>query len=110
MKIIQAIDPEWLAGLSSELLRFTHHKLIEMLTHLCSNSTTLDDIEIQELIGIMDSAWNPTENAATKFECDDKIEQQLKKVGIPANPQHRLALFKAAVKCSGTFDPAIHKW
>ena len=71
---------------------------------------SLNDIDVQELIGIMDSAWSPTENPATKFERDDKIEQQIEKVGIPADPQCRLALFKAAVKHSGTFDPAIRKW
>lgn len=109
-KIIQAIDPEWLASLRSERLGFTHRTPIELLTHLRSNGATLDDVDIQELISTMDNAWNPTENPATKFERDDKFEQQLAKVGIPADPQRRLALFKAAVKRAGTFDPAIREW
>ena len=58
----------------------------------------------------MDKAWNPTENPATKFERDDKIEQQLVKVGIPPDPHCRLALFKAAVKRFGNYDPAILEW
>ena len=109
-KIIQAIDPEWLAGLRSERLGFTHRTPIELLNHLRSNGATLDDVDIQELISTMDKAWNPTENPATKFERDDKIEQQLMKVGIPADPHRRLALFKAAVKRSGNYDPAIREW
>ena len=57
----------------------------------------------------MDSTWNPTENLATKFEHDDKIKQQLKKVGIPADPYHHLGLFKIAMKFTGTFY-SICKW
>jgi hypothetical protein len=109
-KIIQAIDPEWLAGMRSERLGFTHRTPIELLNHLRSNGATLDDVDIQELISTMDNTWNPTENPATKFARDDKIEQQLAKVGIPADPHRRLALFKAAVKRAGTFDPAIREW
>ncbi len=81
-----------------------------MLTHLCSNGATLDDVNIQELISTMDGAWNPTENPATKFERDDRIEQKIKKVGIPVDPQQCLALFKAAIKCTGTFNLAICEW
>jgi hypothetical protein len=98
MKIIQAIDPEWLASLRSKCLGFTNRTPIKLLSHLRSNGATLDDIDIQELISTMDNAWNPTKNPATKFECDDKIEQQLKKAGISADLHHRLALFGAAVK------------
>ena len=89
-KIIQAINPEWLAGLCSKHLGFTHHTPIELLNHLRSNGATLDDVDIQELISTMDNAWNPTKNPATKFECDDKIEQQLKKVGTPADHTNAL--------------------
>jgi len=101
-KIIQALDPEWLAGLRSKLLGFTHCTPIKMLTHLCSNCATLNDVDVQELISIMDSTWNPTENTDTKFKRDDKIKQQIVKVGIPADPQH-------AVKHAGNFNPAIRK-
>ncbi|KAL7474127.1 hypothetical protein ACHAW6_000119 [Cyclotella cf. meneghiniana] len=86
-KLIQAIDPEWLAGLCSDCLGFTHHTLIKILNHLRSNGATLDDVNIQELISTMYNAWNLTKNPSTK-----------------------LALFKAAVKRSGTFDPAIQEW
>ena len=81
-----------------------------MLTQLRSNSTTLNNIDIQELISILDNAWNPTENPTTEFERDDKIEEQPRKVGIPVDPQCLLALFKATDKHSGTFGPAIRKW
>ncbi|KAL7476306.1 hypothetical protein ACHAW6_002177 [Cyclotella cf. meneghiniana] len=84
MKIIQAIDPEWLTGLCSKCLGFTHRTPIEILNHLRSNSATLDDVDIQELISTM-----------------------LEKVGIPVDPHHRLALIKAAVKCTDTFNPTI---
>ncbi|KAL7480144.1 hypothetical protein ACHAW6_005850 [Cyclotella cf. meneghiniana] len=107
--IRQAIDPKWLAGLCSKLLGFTHCTPIEMLTHLHLKGATLDDVDIQELISTMDSAWNPTKNPATKFEHDDRIKQQIEKVGIPANPQLCLAFFKAAIKHTGTFDPTICK-
>ncbi|KAL7476277.1 hypothetical protein ACHAW6_002153, partial [Cyclotella cf. meneghiniana] len=86
-KITQAIDPERLAGLHSECLGFTHHTPIKILNHLCSNGATLDNIDIQELIITMDNAWNPTKNPATN-----------------------LALFKADVKRTGTFDPTIQEW
>eukprot|EP00804_Cyclotella_cryptica_P014408 CCRYP_004763-RA/>CCRYP_004763-RA protein AED:0.42 eAED:0.41 QI:0/-1/0/1/-1/1/1/0/247 len=110
MKIIQAINPEWLAGLRSERLGFTHRTPIELLNHLRSNGVALDDVDIQELISTMDTAWNPTENPATKFKRDVKIEQQLEKAGIPANLHHRLAVFRASVKCSGHYDPSICEW
>ncbi|KAL7475506.1 hypothetical protein ACHAW6_001416, partial [Cyclotella cf. meneghiniana] len=86
-KFIQAIDPEWLAGLCSECLGFTHHTPIKILNHLHSNGATLDDVHIQELLSTMDNAWNPTENPVTN-----------------------LGLFKATVKRSGTFDPVIQEW
>ena len=110
MKIIQAIDPEWLAGMRNEHLGFTHRTPIELLNHLRSNGATLDNVDIQELISTMDNAWNPTKNPATKFECNDKIKQQLAKVSIPADPHRCLALFKAAVKWTITFNPAIQEW
>ena len=91
-----------LGGLRSEFLGFTHRTPIKMITHLCSNSATLDDIDIQELTSTIDSALNSTKNPATKFKRNDKIEQQLEKVGISENPQHHLALFKAAIKHTGT--------
>jgi hypothetical protein len=39
-----------------------------------------------------------------------KIEQQLEKATIPADPHPCLALFKATVKRSGNYDPAIREW
>ncbi|KAL7489645.1 hypothetical protein ACHAW6_015928 [Cyclotella cf. meneghiniana] len=86
----------------------TTHPSTSSTTH--SNDATLDNLNIQELISTMDNAWNPTKSPATKFEHDDKIEQQLEKVSIQADSQHCLALFKAAVKCTGTFDPVIREW
>ncbi|KAL7479609.1 hypothetical protein ACHAW6_005333 [Cyclotella cf. meneghiniana] len=86
-KIIQAIDPKWLGGLCREHLGFTHCTPIKILNHLCSNSATLENINIREL-----------------------IKQQLEKVGIHADPHHCLALFKATVKHTGTLDPAIQEW
>ena len=58
----------------------------------------------------MDSAQNLIENPATKFEYNDKIEQQLKKFGIAPDYQCCLTLIKPATKCSGRFDAAIWKW
>ena len=69
-------------GLHSEHLGFIHRTPIKILNHLCSNGATLDYVDIQELISTMDNAWNPTKNPATKFERNDKIKQQLVKVGI----------------------------
>jgi hypothetical protein len=43
----------------------------------------------------------------SKFKHDDKIEQQMEEFHISLNPQHLLALFKAAVKIFGTFDATI---
>jgi hypothetical protein len=81
-----------------------------MLTHLCANGATLDDVDVQELIRTIDSTWNPTENPATKFEHDNKIEQQLEKFSILLDPLNRLALMKAVIKCAGIFNAAICKW
>lgn len=82
---------------------------MEMLTRLCTNGATHDDVNIQELNNTMDSSWNHTENPAPKFECNSKIEQKLKKIGIPPN-LWQLDLIKSAVKCSGTFDATICNW
>lgn len=109
-KIIQAIDCKWLTGLHSNLTGFTNCTPVKPSTHLQTYGATLNDIDIQESIDALDSVWNPTENPITKFECDYKIEQWLKKFSIPPNPLHYLDLIKAAVKCSGTFNAAICKW
>ena len=46
-KIIQAINPKWLAGLCSKHLGFTHCTPIKLVNHLCSNVATLDNVDIQ---------------------------------------------------------------
>lgn len=97
-----AIGPKWLIGLQSELLCFTHHNPIEMLIHLRTNGATLQNINIQELTSTLDSARNPTKNHATKFKSNDKVKQQLTKVGVPLNPKHH-------GKCSGIFNAAMHE-
>jgi len=48
-KIIQAINPEWLAGLCSELLRFTYQTPKEMPDQLDTKGVILNDVDIQEL-------------------------------------------------------------
>eukprot|EP00804_Cyclotella_cryptica_P014668 CCRYP_012700-RA/>CCRYP_012700-RA protein AED:0.35 eAED:0.34 QI:0/-1/0/1/-1/1/1/0/213 len=78
MKIIHAIDPEWLAGMRNERLGFTHRTPIELLNHLRSNGATLDDIDIRELISTMDTAWN-TENPTTKFEGSTRSNNSLQR-------------------------------
>eukprot|EP00804_Cyclotella_cryptica_P003006 CCRYP_006011-RA/>CCRYP_006011-RA protein AED:0.39 eAED:0.39 QI:0/0/0/1/1/1/2/0/328 len=77
--IIQAIDPEWLAGLHSERLGFTHCTPIELLNHLRSNGAALDDVNIQELISTMDMAWNPTENLATNSNAMKRSSNSLRR-------------------------------
>lgn len=94
---------------SKQTFGFPHCTPIEVPTHLQTNGATLDNFDIQALISTIDSALNPTEDPATQFECDNKIEQQLKKIGIPPDLQHCLTLIKAAVICSGTLDATICK-
>ncbi|KAL7474475.1 hypothetical protein ACHAW6_000449 [Cyclotella cf. meneghiniana] len=80
-KIIQAIALEWLASIRSNLMGFIHCMPIKMLTNLCSNGTTLDNVSVKEFISTMDRAWNPTENPATKEERDRRNKQELAKLG-----------------------------
>jgi len=111
-KIIHAIDPEWLAGLHSKLLGFTHCSLYPNCNaHSPPHyGATLDNVNIQQLISTMDYAWNPTDHPTAKFKRHNKIEQQLKMFGILANSQCHLTLIKAAVKWLGTFYGANYEW
>ena len=48
-----------------------------MLDHLRTNGVELDDNNITQLVTTLYAQWDLSENPATKFACDDKIEKQL---------------------------------
>ncbi|KAL7489366.1 LOW QUALITY PROTEIN: hypothetical protein ACHAW6_016078 [Cyclotella cf. meneghiniana] len=93
-KIESAVDPE----LVHPLPDFGIHALEpeEMLDHLQSNGIKLDNMDIAELIKQLYASWDLNENPATKFSRDNKIEKQLLKKNITAQPlvtgEYKIAL------------------
>ena len=110
IKIKEAVDSEWLEAIQSAMLGFTHVMPLAMLTHLQSSGVNLDFIDDTDLMTKLMTTWEVTENPATKFAHDDKIEQQLVKVGLMAQPALCLALAMSAFKATGKYNAQIHKF
>ena len=106
-KIKSAVDPKWLDSIRSPTLAFTHLSPKQMLDHLQSNGVELDDTDVAELIKQLYTPWDLNKNPATKFAWDDKIEKQLLKKNITAQPLVRLALAKAAFQATGEYEVAL---
>ena len=81
-----------------------------MLTHLCDGGGDLDYMDVTQLMTELTKPWEITENPATKFARDDKIERQLIKAGIKAQPNLRLALNMSAFKGIGKYDAEIREF
>ena len=56
---------------------------MQMMNHLKQGGTLLDYMDISELTACLMQPWDASENLATKFARDDKIEKQLIKAGLP---------------------------
>ena len=72
------------------------------------NGVELDDSDVTELIKQLYEPWNLTENPATKFAGDNKIEKQQLKKGITSQPLVHLALAKSAFQATGEYKVALN--
>ena len=82
---------------------------LQMLNHIHAISGTLDFMNESNLLTKLIKPWEVTENPATTFAHDDKIEKQLIKTF--ANQQKTyLAFVFGAFKGTGKYNPAICKW
>ena len=79
----------------------------EILDHLCTAGTEPNDNNITDLITKLNTPWEVSENPATKFACDDKIEKQSAKKGINAQPLVCLTLAKSAFKATSKYEVAL---
>ena len=70
----------------------------------------LDYMDVTHLMTELTRPWEVTENPATKFARDDKIERQLIKAGLATQPNLWLALAMSAFKATGEYDAQIGKF
>ena len=108
--IVGAIDEEWLSEIRSPHVGFNHLSPAQLLTHLEDVGGEVDYMDVTELQAELTTAWDQVEAPTTLFERGDKIERQLVKAGIPAQPQLRLATALCWFQQSGEFDNAIREW
>lgn len=101
---------EWLEGIKSEILGFTHKSPKAKMNHLYLIRATLDNINVSELTNLMNMPWDGLDNPAKKFAKDNKYEKQLAKAVIAA--QHNLCLdvAKAEARASGQYETALGKF
>ena len=110
LKVADAVKPEWLKTIKSPTLGFMHKTPKEMLDHLQSGGTELNNDNIAELITKLNTPWEVNKNLATKFARDNKIEKQLAKKGIMAQLLVWLALAKSAFKVTGKYEVALNNF
>eukprot|EP00804_Cyclotella_cryptica_P028262 CCRYP_014618-RA/>CCRYP_014618-RA protein AED:0.29 eAED:0.29 QI:0/0/0/1/0.5/0.33/3/0/697 len=108
--IIGAVEECWLSEIKNPHVGFNHLTPFELLTHLESVGGTLDFMDITELQAELFTPWDQVEAPTSLFERQDKIEKQLVKAGIPAQPELRLALARTWFENTGEYDIALAKW
>ena len=96
-KIEQAVDKEWLEAIKSPTLGFTHLTPKAMLDHLRANGAELNDSDVAALVMKLYAPWDLSENPATKFARDDKLEKQLTKKNIAPQPAVCLCTHKSGI-------------
>ena len=109
-KIVGAVDPEWLKVLCDPICRFAHMSPMQMLEHLDLGGALIDYMNFMELMAQLMAPWELTENPATKFVCNDKIERQLISFGLGDQSNLRLALMLAVFKGTGKYNDSIHEF
>ena len=67
-------------------------------------------MDVTELQAELTTPWDQVEAPTTLFERGDKLERQLVKAGIPAQPELRLATALCWFQQSGEFDSALREW
>eukprot|EP00804_Cyclotella_cryptica_P025977 CCRYP_002794-RA/>CCRYP_002794-RA protein AED:0.40 eAED:0.40 QI:0/0/0/1/0/0.5/2/0/349 len=85
--IVGAVDKEWLPEIRNPHVGFNHKSPLELLTHL------------EDVGGVVDY-----------MDVGDKVERQLEKAGIPAQPELRHATSLCWFQHSGEFDYALDNW
>ena len=108
--ITGAINEEWLSEIRSPHVGFNHLSPAQLLTHLEDIGGEVNYMDVTELHAELTTTWDQVEAPTTLFERGDKIERQLVKAGIPAQPQLRLATALCWFQQSGEFDNAIREW
>jgi len=79
----------------------------EMLEHLHNGGGNLDYMDVTHLMTELTKPWEITKNPTTKIVHDNKIECQLIKARLAAQPSLRLALAICAFKETGEYDKQI---
>ena len=75
LKIEQAIDPKWLEAIRSPTFGFMHRTPKELQDQLCMNGVEHDDNDLAQLLATLYVQLDLSENPATKFACNNKIEK-----------------------------------
>jgi hypothetical protein len=108
--IIQAVDEEWIEPLRDARLGFANVTPLELLEHLTLIAGELDYFDETECLNTLLVPWEPTENPATYFARNDKIEKQLKEAGYGDKSKERLAVALTSFKSAGEYDAALREW
>ena len=108
--IIGAVDDEWLSEIRNPHVGFNHKSPMDLLTHLEDVGGVVDYMDVAELQAELTQPWDQMEAPTTLFERGDKVEKQLEKAGIPAQPELRLATSLCWFQQSGEFDYALENW
>lgn len=110
-RIVECIDPEWLAQLKSTTMGFNHRKPLELIDHLRSvGGGDLDHMDVTELTKGLLKEWDGIETPASFFARGDRYERQLEKAGQTKNPELRLAFALSNFEASGQFEAPLREW
>ena len=108
--IIGAVDEEWNEPLRDARLGFTNVTPLELLEHITRIAGELDYFDETKCLNSLLTPWEPTENPATYFARNDKIEKQLTEAGYGDQSKLRLAIALTSFKSSGEYDAALREW
>jgi hypothetical protein len=108
--IVGAVDEEWLSEIRNPHVGFNHKSPLDLLTHLDDVGGVVDYMDVAELQAELTKPWDQIEAPTTLFERGDKVERQLEKAGIPAQPELRLATSLCWFQHSGKFDYVLDNW
>ena len=80
-----AVPKEYLAAITNKYTGIVHLTIQEILGHVESKGTKVEDVDVAELNAKMNKTWTVTEAPVTYFVRQDEVKEQLEKAGIPKN-------------------------
>jgi hypothetical protein len=91
-------------------LGFTNVTPLELHEHITLIAGELDYFDETDCLNSLLTPYESTENPATYFARNDKIEKQLTEAGYGDQSKQRLAIALTSFKSSGEYDAALREW